>query len=85
MSIKILLFLSCYSLISICYSQTNGVHTFGEPLSQEFTMTGYALDPEATGVVLYERGNYTVDAADGYIRLFKEVHRKIKVFDAKHF
>lgn len=85
MSLKNLLFLSCYSIISICYSQTNGIHTFGEPLNEEFTMTSYALDPEATAVVLYERGNYTVDAADGYIRLFKEVHRKIKVFDAKNF
>lgn len=48
-------------------------------------MTSYSLDPEASGVVLYERGNYTVDAADGYIRLIKQVHRKIKVFDAKNF
>jgi len=85
MNFKTLLFLSCYSLMTLCYSQTNGVHTFGEPLKDEFTMTSYSLDPEAAGVVLYERGNYTVDAADGYIRLFKEVYRKIKVFDAKNF
>lgn len=85
MNFKTLLFLISYFLISICFSQTQGVHTFGEPLNEEFTMTSYSLDPEATGVVLYERGNYTVDAADGYIRLFKEVHRKIKVFNAKNF
>ncbi len=85
MNFKTLLFLGCFSLISICYSQTQRIDTFGEPLNEEFTMTSYSLDPEAAGVVLYERGNYTVDAADGYIRLFKEVHRKIKVFDAKNF
>lgn len=48
-------------------------------------MTSYSKDPTAAGVVLYERGNYTVDAADGYIRLIKEVHRKIKIFDLKNF
>ncbi|WGF91269.1 DUF3857 domain-containing protein [Aequorivita marisscotiae] len=64
---------------------TQSPHIFGEPMASEYAMTSYPLDPEANGVVLYERGNYTVDAADGYIRLFKEVHRKIKVFNAKNF
>lgn len=85
MRLKTLLFLSCYSVISLCYSQTQTPHTFGEPLREEFAMTNYAPDPGATGVVLYERGNYTVDAVDGYIRLIKEIHRKIKVFDSKNF
>jgi len=85
MRLKALLFTGCYFLISFCFSQTQAVHIFGEPLNEEFSMTSYSLDPSATGVVLYERGNYTVDAADGYIRLIKEVHRKIKVFDAKNF
>lgn len=48
-------------------------------------MTVYPKDPEATGVVLYKRGNYTVDEVDGYIRLIKHVHCKIKVLDAKNF
>ncbi len=85
MFLKTLLFTGCFFLVSHCYSQTQSVHTFGEPLREEFAMTSYSLDPDAAGVVLYERGNYTVDAADGYIRLIKEVHRKIKVFDAKNF
>ncbi len=85
MSLNNLLFLCCYFTIYFGQAQAEPVHTFGEPLQQEFSMTSYPLDPEASGVVLYERGNYTVDAADGYVRLLKEVHRKIKVFDAKNF
>src|SRR5690606_6477589 len=65
--------------------QLQSVHTFGEPLQEEFNMTVYPKDPEATGVVLYKRGNYTVDEVDGYIRLIKHVHCKIKVLDAKNF
>ena len=65
MRLKTLLFLSCYSVISLCYSQTQPAHKFGEPLHEEFAMTSYSPDPTAAGVVLYERGNYTVDAADG--------------------
>ena len=59
-----------------CYSQTIPPHTFGTPFPEEFNMKSYPLDPDASGVILYERGNYTVDAADGYIRLIKEVHQK---------
>ncbi|AFL81496.1 hypothetical protein Aeqsu_2031 [Aequorivita sublithincola DSM 14238] len=85
MLLKTLLLLNCFLVLSSLSAQVSRVQTFGEPLAEEFALTSYPLDPEATGVVLYERGNYTVDAADGYIRLIKEVHRKIKVFDAKNF
>jgi hypothetical protein len=54
-------------------------------MPEEFTMNSYPPDKEAAGVVLYERGNYTVDEVDNYIRLIKEVHGKIKVLDAKNF
>ncbi|MCG2419582.1 DUF3857 domain-containing protein [Aequorivita sp. F47161] len=86
MNLKSLLII-CFTLhVTISNSQiTQSPHIFGEPMASEYAMTNYPLDPEANGVVLYERGNYTVDAADGYIRLFKEVHRKIKVFNAKNF
>jgi hypothetical protein len=67
------------------FAQDSFTHTFGQPLREEFAMSTYHQDTEATGVVLYERGNYTVDVSDGYIRLIKNVHRKIKVFDAKNF
>jgi len=85
MTIKQLNLICLLFLVSLCYSQQQPPHTFGEPLPEEFAMTSYSLDPEANGVVLYERGNYTVDAADGYIRLIKEVHRKIKVLHSKNF
>ncbi|MAB57069.1 MAG: hypothetical protein CL524_05900 [Aequorivita sp.] len=85
MSIQSIL-LSCFLLfITFCQAQQQPPHDFGKPLPKEYSMTSYPLDPEANGVILYERGNYTVDAADGYIRLIKEVHRKIKVFNAKKF
>lgn len=85
MSLKAVLFAIALCLFSFSHAQTIPPHTFGEPYASEYEMKNYPLDPEATGVVLYERGNYTVDAADGYIRLIKEVHKKIKVFDAKNF
>lgn len=67
------------------HSQISNIHTFGEPSQGEFSLNNYPQDPEAPGIVLYARGNYTVNQADGYIRLIKEVHRKIKVLDAKNF
>ena len=69
----------------IANSQVSWIHNFGEPLVEEFALSSYPADPEAAGVVLYDRGDYTVGQADGYIRLFKKVHRKVKVFDAKNF
>lgn len=85
MSVKTLPLILCFILFQNLNAQDTYIHTFGSPLSQEFAMNQYNLDPEATGVVLYERGNYTVDDSDGYIRLIKNVHRKMKVFDAKNF
>src|SRR5690554_7539958 len=85
MSVKTLPLILCFILFQNLNAQDTYIHTFGSPLSQEFAMNQYNLDPEATGVVLYERGSYTVDDSDGYIRLIKNVHRKMKVFDAKNF
>lgn len=85
MILKNLLLLNFLLFGSSLIAQISNVHTFGEPLQEEFALNSYPLDPTASGVVLYERGNYTVNAADGYVRLIKEVHRKIKVFDAKKF
>ncbi len=86
MNIKLFLIVSfCFSF-SVLFSQNSPKpHVFGEPMASEYALTNYAPNPEANAVILYERGNYTVDAADGYIRLIKEVHRKIKVFNAKDF
>ena len=48
-------------------------------------MTFYAPDPEAAGVVLYEKGKYNVEQVGNYLRLIKEVYVKTKVFRAKNF
>lgn len=66
-------------------AQETYVHTFGEPLQEEYALNKYTPDLEATGVVLYERGNYTIDAVGDYIRIIKHVHVKMKVFNAKDF
>lgn len=68
------------------YSQSSSIsHIFGEPTDYELNLKNYDRDPNAPAVVLYEKGTYTVDAADRYIRLMKKVHRKIKVFDADRY
>ena len=72
--------------ITNCLAQTPPpVPTFGEPLPEEFLMDHYSPDPEAPAVVLYERANNFLDIYDGQILIAKEVHVKIKVFDAKRF
>ena len=58
---------------------------FGNPTQSEFSLFKYQKDPTANGVVLFESGKNYVEIVDNYIRLIKEVHRKIKVFDAKNF
>lgn len=81
-TLSIIIFL--FSIIAV-NSQVSWIHSFGEPLEKEFALNSFAEAPEEPGVVLYERGYYTVDQADGFIRLFKEVHKKVKVFDAEKF
>ncbi len=58
---------------------------FSKPSQQELSMTSYQKDPEASGVVLYERGRYYVDLVGDFVKLIKEVHIKTKVIDAKNF
>ncbi len=60
-------------------------HIFGEPTDYEFNLKNYDRDPDAPAAVLYEKGEYTVDVVDRYVRLIKKVHRKIKVFDANRY
>jgi hypothetical protein len=86
MQIKNLLLIACFSISLFSYAQTPPpVPTFGEPLPEEFAMDHYTPDPEAPAVVLYERANNFLDIYDGSIMIAKEVHVKIKVFDAKRF
>ncbi|RFN58563.1 DUF3857 domain-containing protein [Marixanthomonas ophiurae] len=74
-------------LFSINFSQAQQRKTaeFGNPTRSEFSLIKYQKDPTANGVVLFESGKNYVEIVDNYIRLIKEVHRKIKVFDAKNF
>jgi hypothetical protein len=85
MPFKKLLLFSCLLFVSSLFAQISNIQTFGEPLQKEIDMKDFPSDPDAAGVVLYKRGNYTVDEVDGYIRLIKEIHGKIKVLDAKNF
>lgn len=85
MNSKFILAISSFLIVFYGNAQISHIPTFGEPTQGELNLNNYLPDPEATGIVLYERGNYTVKEADGYIRLIKEVHRKIKVLDAKNF
>ena len=67
-------------------SQQRVTAQFGKPTYTELQMKSYPADTEAAGVVLYEKGkNYVKLTENNYVKLIKEVHRKIKVIDAKNF
>lgn len=85
MHIKTFLLIAFIFLFQNMNAQETYVHTFGEPLQEEYALNKYTPDLEASGVVLYERGNYTIDAVGDYIRIIKHVHVKMKVFNAKDF
>jgi len=59
---------------------------FGEPTDKELQMSSFPEDIEAAAVILFEQGKYFFKQVNNrYIRLYKEVHRKIKVIDAIKF
>src|SRR5690606_14112810 len=70
-----------------CHSQTQRIDEFGKPSRQELDLKKYEAEPEASGVILYESGNYYAASSTTYnaVRLVKEIHRKIKVLNAKTF
>ncbi|HZW77879.1 MAG TPA: DUF3857 domain-containing protein [Flavobacteriaceae bacterium] len=82
-----LIFLGCFILwYGNGLSQTQSLaHVFGKPLQKEFDLSMYPLDPDAAGVVLFERGFYTVDMVNNTMVLLKNIHRKIKVLDPDRF
>ena len=59
--------------------------TFGKITNEEKNMTSYEKDPTANAVVLYERGDNYYKVVGGRIRLIKEYHGKIKIFNEKAF
>ncbi len=87
MLIKRYLFLLLVSSFYLSYSQSTRIDEFGKPTQQEFNLKSYEAEPDASGVILYELGNYYAIPIikRTTVRLVKEVHRKIKVFDAKTF
>lgn len=56
---------------------------FGEPSEGDFALKVYEKDTTAAAVVLYEQGYYYFSDVDGKIKLIKEIHRKVKIFDSK--
>ncbi len=69
------------------YSQSDRIDEFGKPSQKEFDLKSYEAEPDATGLILYESGKYYAIpiVKRTSVRLVKEIHRKIKVFDAKKF
>jgi len=79
----LLLFFSTFSF-SI-NSQQNTTIEFGKPSFQELSMKSFPKDPEASGIILYEMGQYNIELVRNYILLIKKVHVKMKVIDASKF
>lgn len=72
-------------LVINTFSQERETAIFGEPSPADFALKSYPQDPEAAGVVLFESGKNYFDLVDDYVNLIKEVHVKIKVFNASKF
>lgn len=85
-NIFILLLITCSSTQRV-YSQSVRIDIFGSPTQQEFDLKTLESEPDAPGVILYEAGNYYAVSIvrRTAVRLVKEIHRKIKVIDAKKF
>ncbi len=83
---NLVLFISVF-FYSVVFSQELKTAEFGSPTESEFLLENYSPEPEASGVILFESGNYYAIPIikRTSVRLVKEVHRKIKVFDAKKF
>lgn len=77
---KVVLLISFFAFIS-SYSQQRFKAEFGKPTYADRQLKSYEKDPQASAVVLFEKGKNHVELIDNKIRLVKEVHRKIKVLD----
>ncbi len=75
------LFLSLHSI----HSQERQTSEFGEPSESDFTLKVYEKDTTAAAVVLFDQGYYEFETVGDYIRLIKNVYRKVKIFDSKRF
>lgn len=78
-----------FLVVALCtcflYAQKRQTAEFGQLSPNDISLKIYEKDTTANAVVLYEQGYYYYDAVGDNIKLIKEVHRKIKVFDSKKF
>ncbi|WP_298473055.1 DUF3857 domain-containing protein [uncultured Maribacter sp.] len=84
MRIKFFLLLSI-TFTTFLFSQKKKGHPFGELLFSEKQLTTYDKDSTANAVVLYERGDNYFEIINGYVRLVKDYHVKIKILNKKGF
>ncbi|MCB0452617.1 MAG: hypothetical protein KDC94_06935 [Aequorivita sp.] len=67
------------------FSQERQTAEFGKPSESDFALKIYEKDTTAAAVILFEQGYYEFEIVGDYIRLIKNVFRKVKVFDSKRF
>lgn len=72
-------------LSHFCHSQKRQTAEFGKPSESDFALQVYEKDTTAAAVVLFEQGYYEFETVGDYIKLIKNVYRKVKVFDSKKF
>lgn len=82
---KTFLFIFSFCFTFFSFTQERQKAEFGEPSESDSALKVYEKDTTAAAVVLYEQGYYYFGAVGDNIKLIKEVHRKIKVFDSKRF
>jgi len=87
MYFKEIVLLVLLSTFSVSYSQSVRIDEFGKPSQEELELRNYEPEPDAPGVILYESGNYYAVSIikKTAVRLVMEIHRKVKVLDAKKF
>ena len=85
MNLKKTSFIVALFVFTTSFPQQRETATFGEPFPEEYAMESYPRDPEAAAVVLFESGKNYFELVENSVKLIKEVHIKIKVFDAGKF
>ncbi len=85
MFLRPILLFTLFLSIHCVFSQERQTAEFGKPSENEFALKIYEKDTTAAAVVLFEQGYYEFETVGDYIRLIKNVYRKVKVFDSKRF
>lgn len=82
---QIFLYTILFCVTFSSFSQERQKAKFGEPSDSEFALKIYERDTTAAAVVLFEQGYYEFETVGDYIRLIKNVYRKVKVLDSKKY